>query len=179
MGFSRQEYWNGLPFPSPGDLPDPGIEPGSPSLHMDSLPSEPSGDTEMNRMRALQTLTVWMIRNMDKNGNFLWFFFPFYFHLFTYLESLAFLLNNSASGTSLVVQWLRLCTLTAGDMSSIPGQGTKIPHAAWWPKQTNKKMLIHTNKSVYGITSKIMNNIFQNSPFSWTVRAAFLDLTSW
>ena len=33
MGFSRQECWNGLPFPSPGDLPDPGIEPGSPALH--------------------------------------------------------------------------------------------------------------------------------------------------
>ena len=32
MGFSRQEYWNGLPFPSPGDLPDPGIEPQSPAL---------------------------------------------------------------------------------------------------------------------------------------------------
>ena len=32
MGFSRQEYWSGLPFPSPGDLPDPGIEPGSPAL---------------------------------------------------------------------------------------------------------------------------------------------------
>ena len=39
MGFSRQEYWSGLPFPSPGDLPDPGIEPGSPSLQADSLPS--------------------------------------------------------------------------------------------------------------------------------------------
>ena len=37
MGFSRQEYWSGLPFPSPGDLPDPGIEPGSPSLQEDSL----------------------------------------------------------------------------------------------------------------------------------------------
>ena len=41
MGFSRQEYWNGLPFPSPGDLPDPGIEPGSPALQTDALPSEP------------------------------------------------------------------------------------------------------------------------------------------
>ena len=39
MGFSRQEYWNGQPFPSPGDLPDPGIEPGSPSLQ-----SEPEDD---------------------------------------------------------------------------------------------------------------------------------------
>ena len=41
MGFSRQEYWSGLPFPSPGDLPDPGIEPGSPALQTDSLLSEP------------------------------------------------------------------------------------------------------------------------------------------
>ena len=37
MGFSRQEYWSGLPFPSPGDLPDPGIEPGSPALEADAL----------------------------------------------------------------------------------------------------------------------------------------------
>ena len=36
MEFSRQEYWSGLPFPSPGDLPDPGIEPGSPTLQADS-----------------------------------------------------------------------------------------------------------------------------------------------
>ena len=40
MGFPRQEYWSGLPFPSPGDLPDPGIKPGSPALQVDSLPSE-------------------------------------------------------------------------------------------------------------------------------------------
>ena len=43
MGFSRQEYWSGLPFPSPGDLPDPGIEPMSPALQADALPSEPPG----------------------------------------------------------------------------------------------------------------------------------------
>ena len=43
MGFSRQEYWSGLPFTSPGDLPDPGIEPGSPALQTDALPSEPPG----------------------------------------------------------------------------------------------------------------------------------------
>ena len=40
MGFSRQEYWSGLPFPFPGDLPDPGIEPGCPALQIDSLPTE-------------------------------------------------------------------------------------------------------------------------------------------
>ena len=41
MRFSRQEYWSGLPFPSPGHLPDPGIEPESPALQTDTLPSEP------------------------------------------------------------------------------------------------------------------------------------------
>ena len=41
MGLSTQGYWSGLPFPSPGDLPDPGIESGSPALQADSLPLEP------------------------------------------------------------------------------------------------------------------------------------------
>ena len=43
MGFSKQEYWSGLPFPCPGDLPDPGIEPRSPALQADTLTSEPPG----------------------------------------------------------------------------------------------------------------------------------------
>ena len=43
MRFSRQEYWSGLPFPSPGDLPDPGIKPRSPVLESDALTSEPPG----------------------------------------------------------------------------------------------------------------------------------------
>ena len=43
MGFSRQEYWSRLPFPSPGDLPDPGMGPGSLALQADALPSEPPG----------------------------------------------------------------------------------------------------------------------------------------
>ena len=43
MGFSRQEYWSGLPFPSPEDLPDLGIEPGSPALQANALTSEPPG----------------------------------------------------------------------------------------------------------------------------------------
>ena len=43
LGFSWQEYWSGLPFPSPGDLPNPEIEPGSPVLQADALPSEPPG----------------------------------------------------------------------------------------------------------------------------------------
>ena len=43
MEFSRQEYWSGLPFPSPRDLPDPGIKLGSPPLQADSLPTDPLG----------------------------------------------------------------------------------------------------------------------------------------
>ena len=42
-GFSRKEYWSGLPCPYPGDLPKPGMEPRSPALHADSLPAEPPG----------------------------------------------------------------------------------------------------------------------------------------
>ena len=48
MGFSRQGYWSGLPFPSPWDLPNPGIEPGSPALQADSPPTELQGKPLMN-----------------------------------------------------------------------------------------------------------------------------------
>ena len=48
MGFSRLYYWSGLPFPSPGDLLNPGIEPGSPTLQSDALPSEPPGKSSPN-----------------------------------------------------------------------------------------------------------------------------------
>ena len=57
MEFSRQEYWSGLPLPSPGDLPDPGIEPRSPALQADALPSEPPGkpkEKEGERVMKLQ-----------------------------------------------------------------------------------------------------------------------------
>ena len=53
VGFSRQEYWNGLPFPSPGDLPDPGIEPRSPALQAAALPFEPPGKPNGERTISL------------------------------------------------------------------------------------------------------------------------------
>ena len=56
MGFSRQEYWSGLPFPSPGDLPNPGIEPGSPALQTDALPSEPFSLRELKVQLNLHSL---------------------------------------------------------------------------------------------------------------------------
>ena len=57
VGCSRQEYWSGLPFPSPGDLPDSGIEPGSPALQADSSLSEPSGKPPSIQFSSVQLLS--------------------------------------------------------------------------------------------------------------------------
>ena len=53
MGLSRQEYWSGLPIPSPGDLPNPGVKPGSPTLQADFLPSEPPGKPRQLALKSL------------------------------------------------------------------------------------------------------------------------------
>ena len=62
MEFPRREYWSGLPFPSPEDLPNPEIEPGSPALEVDSLPSEPPGkpnqDMENLKFNLMQYYSV-------------------------------------------------------------------------------------------------------------------------
>ena len=57
MGFARQEYWSGSPFPSPGDLPHPGIKPGSPALLVESLPTEPPA--KPYRMDMLSNDVLW------------------------------------------------------------------------------------------------------------------------
>ena len=59
IGFSRQEYWSGLPFPSPGYLPDPGIEPRSPPLQADALTSEPPGKPKMPWVPTKLPSTSW------------------------------------------------------------------------------------------------------------------------
>ena len=66
LGFSRKEYWSGLPFPSPGDLPEPGIEPGSPALQTDSFTTEPPGSPHLplapQFLRLLKTLScLWWL----------------------------------------------------------------------------------------------------------------------
>ena len=58
MGFCRQEYWSGWPFPSPGDLPDPGIEPRSPALQADALPSESPGKPLSNFILCLLNIKM-------------------------------------------------------------------------------------------------------------------------
>ena len=69
MGFSRQEYWSGLPFLSPGDFPDPGIEPRSPALQADALTSEP-----LNKLLAnskTESFSPYLIINCPlQNGKF-------------------------------------------------------------------------------------------------------------
>ena len=59
MGFSRQEYWSGLPFPSPGDIPNPGAEPGSPELQADSLPSHQGSPIHLLE-------TMWFLEPLDE-----------------------------------------------------------------------------------------------------------------
>ena len=75
MGFSRQEYWSGLPFPSPGDLLDPGIEPRSPTLQADTLTWDPPGKPSNTRIQSLrdtelqiQVLTSKISREERKPG---------------------------------------------------------------------------------------------------------------
>ena len=58
MGFSREEYWSKLPVPTPRDLPNPGIEPGSPTLQADSLPSEPPAKPMTNIESILKSRDI-------------------------------------------------------------------------------------------------------------------------
>ena len=69
MGFSRQEYWSGLPFPSPGDLPDPGIEPGSPASQADTLTSEPSGKSQKTFNLEISELSINQILRKKEHTN--------------------------------------------------------------------------------------------------------------
>ena len=79
MGFSRQEYWGGLPFPSPGDLPNPGIEPRSPTLQADALTSEPPG-----KPGYIQNKPQRVTERTDFQGQKLEFHFCFRFSLSTW-----------------------------------------------------------------------------------------------
>ena len=79
MEVSRHECWSGLPFPSPGDLPDPGIKPGSPALQADALPSKPPGKPQMNlsmkqKPAPRQRTDLWLPRErgMGKVGLRVW-----------------------------------------------------------------------------------------------------------
>ena len=109
MGLPRQEYWSSLPFPSPGDLPDPRIKPTSPALQTDALTAEPPG-------KPIPKLEKSPYSNKDpKINNFL--------NLVKINKY-----KRTESRTSLAVQWVKFCASNAGRMGSITGQG-KIPNA--------------------------------------------------
>ena len=89
MEFSRQEYWSGLLFPSPGDLPDPGIESGSLALQADSLPSEPPGKSHalslehtpvLNRKETIYLTVVFLIGKITDDFFFLMFLYLTHFY---------------------------------------------------------------------------------------------------
>ena len=116
MGFSRQEYWSGLPFPSPGDLPDPGIEPVSPALQADSLPLSHQGSpydkhlgcllgSSGGKESACNARDMGLIPGSGRspgkgNGNQL-----------------------QCSWTSLVAQTVKIFACNVGDPGLIPGSG--------------------------------------------------------
>ena len=70
MEFSRQEYWSGLPFPSPGDLPNPGVEPRSPILQVGSLPADLPGNPKNTGGGSL-SLLQWIFPTQESNQGLL------------------------------------------------------------------------------------------------------------
>ena len=68
MGFSRQEYWSGLPFPSPGDLPNSGIKPGSPALQADSSPSDSLGKLLWHSQRRKNKINEIQVPGTQKDS---------------------------------------------------------------------------------------------------------------
>ena len=70
MEFSRPEYWSGYPFPSPGDLPNSGIKPRSPTLQADSLPAEPQGKPKDTGVGSL-ALFQWIFLTQESNQGLL------------------------------------------------------------------------------------------------------------
>ena len=118
MGFSRQEYWSELPVPSPGDVSHPGIEPRSPALQADALPSEPAEklwispgkNTGVGSPALLQGIFITQGSNSG-----LW-----------YCSQILYCVRKVKDlRTSLVVQWLRLQASNTRALSSIHGEGTR------------------------------------------------------
>ena len=88
LGFSRQEYWSGLPYSPPGDLPDLGIKPGPPALQADSLPPEPRGKPRFYVNKPQKTISLKKIISPTSLSPVLWLFtaaraFPSWYNNYT------------------------------------------------------------------------------------------------
>ena len=121
MGFSRQEYWSGLPFPSLGDLPDPGIEPRSPTLQVDYLSSE---------SRILE-----------------WVAYPFSLKISFYFKIAH---GEGASQVALVVKNLPVNAGDLRDGSTIPGSGRSPWRREWQPTPVFLPGESHGQRSLAG-----------------------------
>ena len=141
MGFPRQKYWSGLPFPSPGHLPDPGIEPASAAL-AGGLYHRASWEALafIHTLKKKNTLILTSENyhdNITRQGPY-----------------------KKMTGASQAIQCLRLYAPNAGGRDAIPGQGTKIPHARWH-NQKRKERTLQT-KVAHEHTCKILNTILAN-----------------
>ena len=123
MGFSRQEFWSGLPFPSPGDLPNRGIEPRSPTLEADALTSEPPGKP-INVILNGKKLKAFLLNSGIRHSCLLSLFL---FNIV--LEVLAIAIRQEKEMQNLpggpIVKNL---PSNAQDIDLIPDRGMKIPH---------------------------------------------------
>ena len=129
MGFPRQEYWSGLPFPSPGDLPVSGSQPMSHDLAGRFFTAEPQEKPHILVYRY-KVYSKWKqnmndsMKSVDCNSHILHHFtpvvwYPFFWHWNN--RSLISAFIQFELGNSLVVQWLGLCAFTARGTVSIPG----------------------------------------------------------
>ena len=114
MGFSRQEYWSGLPFPSPGDLPDPGIKPGSPAFRADSLSSV---IFKKQILKTYDNLTISSLTSRVKTAAVV--------YSFNFPEDK----NETNKGPRLPCsQAVKTSGFHCRDVGSIPGQGSAACH---------------------------------------------------
>ena len=156
MGFSRQEYWSGLPFPSPGDLPSPGIEPASPAFVGELFTTEPPGkplakvgfsQTSSCLMGQMRSRTPPYLFHAPRSGSCIWRSGPSCSVLVHDILSQVGKPRDFPGGP--VVKPSK-----AEDVGPTPGQGAKIPHAPW-PKTQNIKQ----KRYCYSF-----NKDFQNGP---------------
>ena len=127
MGFSRQEYWNGLPCPPPGDLPNPGIEPKSPALQADSLLSEPSGKPKNTGVGSLALLQGncptrgsnpglphcrWILYQLSHQRS------PIYIYVYIYNYNRYVCVSHSVMSDSFMTPWTH-CSLTGSPVRGI------------------------------------------------------------
>ena len=131
MGFSRQEYWSGSPFPSPGDLPRSGIKPRSPALQTDSLPSEPPGTSllrgldELIHMTHLESFQLHRKHSANVSHNY----------FFNVEKKLS--LSEHPSGSGIV-----LSTLHHALILIVTQQGTNCYAYFYWVKRLNSSSRI-------------------------------------